>query len=94
MSRGRKPKPAAGEFGAMSTIATPLVSLRRPSRWASRGDSSAILAPANGLRPPIDSSVAEAPSGARAGVISSTVFSPWLSTSKRTALPMVCVASR
>ena len=40
------------------------MSARRPSRWASRGDRSATLAPANGLRPSIDDSSPTAPSGA------------------------------
>ena len=69
MSRGWKPKRAAGELPSMSTTVTPLMSASRPRRCASRGDRSAILAPANGLRPRIVTSAALAPSGAR---ISST----------------------
>ena len=66
-----------------------------PSRWASRGDSSATLAPENGLRPPIVTSARPSACG-RAHQRDLTVFaSPWLSTVEaRTVPPIAWVASR
>jgi hypothetical protein len=78
MSRGLRPNPAAGLLGRTSTTATPLASVPMRSRWARRGDSSATLAPAKGLRPSMMISAVEAPSGARISSTSSVRSRPWL----------------